>query len=100
MPPVTGQGMVELDIAIFMLTVAAAAVSLITTVKQYRSESRAFAIARLMRTVGWCILSARFGTVLFTTGDILISLPAIIATAFLAAGDISIVFFKGKWVKT
>lgn len=94
-----GIGNIEMDIVMFMLTVGAALVSAVMAWRHWLSYTGAFAWLRVLRCVGWAILAARYGTVLFTTGDILISVPAAIAICFLATGDIAIVFFKGKWVR-
>ena len=96
---VMGQGMLGVDITIFMLVVGAQVVSAVMAGRHWLSDSPAFALLRVFRCVGWSILAARFGTVLFTTGDVLISVPSAIALMFLACGDIAIVLFKGKWVK-
>lgn len=93
-----GEGLVFLDIALFMLTCGAAAVHVYFLPSWY-SHSPGLGLIRLLRLVGWLILGARFGAVLFTTGDILISLPSIIGLSFLAAGDICAIFNRGKTIQ-
>lgn len=99
MTPITGVGMLGVDVAIFMLTIGAQFASAVMAGRHLIADSRCFAVLRVMRCAGWSILAARFGVVLFTTGDILISVPSAIAVAFLATADIAILFFRGKWVK-
>lgn len=93
----TGIGNIGMDVALFMLTAAAAAVSGLMTWRNWHEG--AFAVLRLLRCIGWSILAARYSYVLSTTGDVLIAVPTAIGLAFLACGDIAIVFFKGRWVR-
>ena len=93
-----GVGNIPMDVALFMMTVFAAVVSAVMTYKHWINAPHGFALLRGLRCTGWCILSARYATVLFTTGDILISVPSAIGLCFLALGDIAIVFFTERWV--
>ena len=90
-----GEGNVEMDIALFMARCAAFAVNLYY-LPRWLKHSRGMALMRLFRVTGWLIISARFGGVLFTTGDILISVPAAIGLFFLVAGEVSALFNRGK----
>ena len=93
-----GMGMIEMDIALFMATVAAIAVQLFY-LKTWMRLGWGLGLVRLLRLAGWLILSARFGSVLFTTGDIAISVASAIGLMFLAAGEIAVTLNPGKVVK-
>lgn len=93
-----GKGMVEMDIALFMLTVAAIAVQLYY-LKSWIKLGWGMGLIRLLRLAGWLILAARFGSVLFTVGDIAISLASAIAVMFLAASEIVVVLNRGQKVQ-
>ena len=90
-----GQGMVGMDVALFMACCAAAAVQIYYLPSWWR-EVRGMAVMRLMRLAGWVIFATRFGFVLFTAGDILVSVPSAIAMFFLAAGEVAALFNRGK----
>lgn len=94
----TGAGNIPLDIALFMLTVGAACVSAYLAFKWF-SATPELAVLRVLRATGWSILSARFGFLLFTVGDLPVSVPSIIALAFLACGDIAMIFYIGKAIR-
>lgn len=93
-----GQGWVGADVTIFMLICAAATVHICYLPSWFRM-SPALALIRVLRLTGWLILGARFGVVLFTTGDVLISMPSLIGLGFLAAGDIAVIFNRGKVIQ-
>lgn len=95
---IVGQGMVEMDIALFMLTVAAIAVQLYY-LRTWIKISWGLGLVRLLRLTGWLILSARFGSVLFTTGDIAISAASAIGLMFLACGEIAVTMNAGKVIR-
>lgn len=90
-----GQGLVALDVALFMGVVAAAAVHLYSMPNCWRGP-RGLVVGSALRTTGWVCLSARFGSVLLTTGDIYIPLPSLLALLFIAAGDILSVLVRRK----
>ena len=92
-----GKGMVEMDIALFMFTVAAIAVQLYY-LKTWIKVSWGLGIVRLLRLAGWMILSARFGSVLFTQGDIAISAASAIGLMFLAVSEIAVILNRGQKV--
>lgn len=92
-----GVGLISMDIALFMSTIAAGLVNLYYLPMCWR-YSKGVAGMRMLRLAGWIVLSTRFGAVLFTTGDILISPPAAIGVFFLAAGEIAALFNRGKKV--
>lgn len=91
----SGEGMVGMDVALWMITFGAACVNLHFLPGRFRI-SVGVGMIRLLRLVGWVILSARFGFVLLTEGDILITVPSAIAIAFLASGEIVTIFSHGK----
>ena len=93
-----GKGMVEMDIALFMLTVAAIAVQLYY-LKTWMKLGWGLGLVRLLRLAGWMILSARFGSVLFTQGDIAISAASAIGLMFLAASEIVVTMNAGKVIQ-
>ena len=95
---IVGEGMVAMDIALFMLTVAAAAVQLYC-LRTWENVGWGLGLARVLRLAGWMIISARFGSVLFTQGDIAISVPSAIGLMFLACGEIVVGFNRGKFVR-
>ena len=90
-----GHGYIEMDIGLFISCCAAAGVNLYYLGEKYQRSGRVF-FPRLLRAVGWVVISARFGGVLFYTGDIMISLPAAIGVFFLIAGDLSLVFTRTR----
>lgn len=90
-----GEGMVEMDVALFMACCAACAVNIYYLPAWHRA-SKNMAFMRLLRVAGWLVISARFGTVLLTIGDIAISVPSSIGLFFLAAGEIVALFNRGK----
>lgn len=94
----TGQGYVAVDVALFMLICGAASVHAILLPSWHRT-SPLLGLSRVLRMTGWVLLGARFGAVLFTTGDVLISMPAAIAIGFLACGDIAVIFCRGKVIQ-
>jgi hypothetical protein len=91
----TGEGLLGMDVAVFMACMGAAAVNIFYAAKWYGID-HGMGVMRLLRVAGWLILSTRFGFVLSTTGDILISVPSAIAMFFLAAGEVAAVFNRGK----
>lgn len=94
-PDVVGAGMIEMDIALFMCTVASVGVQLSCLRSQYVFGWSGF--ARLLHLVGWLIMGARFGSGLFTQGDIYISAASAIGLMFLACGEIVVgINRKGK----
>ena len=93
-----GVGMVEMDIALFMFTLAAVAVQLFY-LRSWMKIGLGLGLVRLLRLAGWLILAARFGSVLFTQGDIAISIASAIAVMFLAAGEIAVTMNAGKVIK-
>lgn len=97
MIPAVGQGYVAMDVALFMSVCAAASVQ-IYYLPRWWAAGRGFAAIRLLRLAGWLILGSRYGTVLFTQGDIAISVPAAIAVFFLCAAEVAQLFNKGKAV--
>ena len=90
-----GAGYIELDIVLFMMALGAAGVNAKYLWPWWR-ESRTLGMIRVLRFAGWCILSARFGHVLYVSGDLPISLPSLIGLGFLAAGEIAVLFNRGK----
>lgn len=84
-----------MDVALFMAIVFAAGVNIFYIPKCWR-QSRGIAVMRLLRLAGWVVLGSRFGNVLFTTGDIMISVPGAIGLFFLASGEIAALFNRGK----
>lgn len=92
-----GVGHIGMDVALFMAVICAAAVNLHYLTK-FREYSKGIALMRLFRCTGWVILGTRFGSVLFTTGDLLISVHAATSVFFLAAGEIAAIFNRGKKV--
>ena len=90
-----GEGYVAMDVALFMACCAACAVNVYYLPAWFRA-SRGMALMRLLRLVGWLVLSARFGMILFVYGDISISVPSATALFFLAAGEIAALFNRGK----
>ena len=95
MIPAIGVGFIGLDVALFMSCIAAAGVNCYYIPSWFKA-SKGMAVMRIFRVAGWLIFVARYGFVLATTGDILISLPSEIAIFFLAAGEIAAVFNRGK----
>lgn len=90
-----GQGLIAMDVAVFMACLGAAIINAKYAHKWY-AQDQGMGVMRLLRVIGWSILTARFGYVLATTGDILISPPSAIAVLFLAAGELAAVFNRGK----
>jgi len=88
----------EIDVALFMVTVGAAAVNVYYLPQRF-AVSTGVAIARCLRLAGWLILSARFGHMLISGGDIPISIPGVVAFFFLALGEIAAIFNRGKEVR-
>lgn len=86
-----------MDIALWMLTVAAVCVNLYFLPGRFRI-SAGVGMIRLLRLTGWMVLSARFGFVLFTEGDILIAVPSAIGIGFIASGELATIFSRGKTV--
>lgn len=93
-----GQGYIGWDVSLFMLTIGAMVVN-IFYVHSWFKISAMLGVIRLLRATGWLILATRFGFVLMTSGDILISVPSIIALMFLAIGEMSIILFRGKAIQ-
>lgn len=93
----TGVGYVAMDIALFMASILAALVNLFY-LRSSMGYSKGIAFMRLLRCTGWVLFSSRLGAVLFTTGDVLISVPGAIAIFFLAAGEIVALFNRGQKV--
>ena len=90
-----GQGMIAMDVSLFMACCAACAVNVYYLPAWYRA-SKGMAFMRLLRVTGWAVIGARFGSVLFDTGDLAVSIPAAIGLFFLAAGEIVAIFNRGK----
>ena len=90
-----GQTNLAVDIALFLAVCGAAGVNIYYLPAWWR-VSRSMAMMRILRIVGWVILGLRFGVVLLTSGDILISLPSAIGLFFLTAGEIAALFNRGK----
>ena len=90
-----GQGYIIMDVALFIACSIAALVNIKYAMTWCRQDF-GLGLMRLLRVTGWMILSLRFGYVLGSTGDILISVPSAIALFFLAGGEIVAVFLRGK----
>lgn len=90
-----GQGYISMDVALFFACVLAALVN-IKYVLGWYAQDFGMAVMRFIRVVGWMILSLRFGYVLGSAEDILISLPSAVALFFLAAGEVASVFLRGR----
>lgn len=90
-----GQGYILMDVALFIACVLAALVNIKYALRWYAHDV-GMAVMRFIRVTGWMILSLRFGYVLGSSGDILISLPSAIALFFLTAGEIAAVFLRGR----
>ena len=84
-----------MDIALFLAVFSAAGVNLYYLPAWWR-VSRSMALMRILRIIGWVILGVRFGVVLLTSGNILISSPSAIGLFFLTAGEIAALFNRGK----
>ena len=83
----SGQELIWLDVIVFMGVMGAWLAHLYCLPSCWR-ESRKLLIGSALRLCGWLIFAARFGYVLFTSGDLIIPLPSEIALIFLAVGDI------------
>ena len=90
-----GQGMIAMDVSLFMACCAAFTVNVYHLPAWYYA-SKSMAFMRLLRVTGWLVVAARFGSVLLTTGDIAVSVPMAIGLFFLAAGEIVAIFNRGK----
>jgi hypothetical protein len=90
----TGEGLIHLDIALGLLAAATA------TIQYWRIatwRSHGFVLAgRWMIAVGWTIIAGRITQTLIMVGDILISLPSLIALILVSAGSILVTMFWRK----
>ncbi len=98
MSSLPGVGYVGWDITLFMLAVAAFSVNCYYLPQWFRVSAFLGAL-RALRIMGWLILSSRFGFVLFTQGDLMVSPQSIIALLFLSLGEILVLFQRGKVLK-
>ena len=83
------------DVALFMACVAALVVNAYY-LPIWLKVSVGLAVIRVLRLAGWLILCAGFGTVLVTQGFITISPSGAIALCFLAAGEVALMFSRGR----
>jgi len=94
---IVGQGFIAMDVALFMMVQAAALVQIYLLPSRF-GRGGVFAVGGVLRLIGWVLIASRFGQVLFTTGDIYISIPSAIAVMFLACAEIAMLFNRGKKV--
>ena len=87
----TGEGLIHLDIALGLLAAATA------TIQYWRIatwHSHGFALTgRWLMALGWTIVAGRIAQTLIMVGDILISLPSLIALIMIAGGSILVTLF-------
>lgn len=87
----TGAGLLHLDIALGLLAGTAAIIQY-WRIACWPSHGWVYA-GRWMMAVGWTIMSARIAQTLIMVGDILISLPSLIALILISAGSIMVSVF-------
>ena len=86
-----GVGLIKLDYALMLLSTATA---MIQYWKIANCEcSRLTLAGRWLLAVGWTTLATRMGYKLYVDGDILISLPSLIALIMIAGGSILVTLF-------
>jgi len=87
----TGEGLLHLDIALGLLA-AIAAIMQYWRIVVWRSFKLVLA-GRWLMAIGWTVISGRFAQMLWMTGDIMISLPSLIAMMMLSSGSILVALF-------
>jgi len=87
----TGEGLQHLDIALGLLAAMAA------TMQYWRivvwRSSKLVLVGRWLMALGWTIIAGRIVQMLWTAGDIMISLPSLIAMMMLSSGSILVALF-------
>ena len=84
-----------MDVLLFVVICAAAVVHVLC-LRGWMRQHEGIGVGLLLRLAGWSVLAARFGAVLFSDGDIPVSVPAAIGLFFLASGDIIGMLFRGR----
>ena len=91
----TGQGHIEMDVLLFVCMCLTAGVHLYC-LPSWLHQRDGVVVGLLLRLAGWLVISARFGAVLWQTGDLPVSVPSAIGLFLIAAGDIAGMLGRGK----